>query len=54
MDTRGRFNPYQNATHTMNPTVKKVLKFVVIVLVGVVLAERIRALPVVGDKIPSL
>lgn len=38
----------------MNPKVKKFLYVVVLVLVGVVFAGRIRALPVVGDKIPTL
>ena len=41
-------------THRMNPKLKKVLVYVVVVLVGVVFAQRIRALPVIGDKIPSL
>ena len=38
----------------MNPKLKKALVYVVVVLVGVVFAQRIRALPVIGDKIPSL
>jgi hypothetical protein len=38
----------------MNPKLKKGLIVVVLVLVGVVFAGRIRALPVIGAKIPSL
>lgn len=38
----------------MNPKIKMALKVIALVLVGVVFAARIRALPVVGDKIPSL
>lgn len=38
----------------MNPKLKKVLIYVVVLVVGVVLADRIRALPVIGAKIPAL
>lgn len=33
---------------------KKTLIYVAVFLAGVVLANRVRTLPVVGDKIPSL
>ena len=38
----------------MNPKMKKVLVYIVVVLVGVVFADRIRSLPVIGPKIPAL
>lgn len=38
----------------MNPKLKKALIYVVVILVGVVFADRIRALPVIGAKIPAL
>lgn len=41
-----------NSPAMMSPKIKKVLVFVVVVVVGVVFADRIRGLPVVGRYIP--
>lgn len=40
--------------HHMNPTLKKTVVYVLVLIVGVVFAQRIRAIPGIGPKIPSL